>query len=47
LKYLPSDFTLDNLAVLDIQYSNLKEVWKGEKVRNILQSSKFLYIYMI
>jgi hypothetical protein len=32
LKYLPSDFTLENLVVLDIQYSNLKELWKGEKV---------------
>nr|ABC55465.1 TIR-NBS disease resistance-like protein [(Populus tomentosa x Populus bolleana) x Populus tomentosa var. truncata]ABC55466.1 TIR-NBS disease resistance-like protein [(Populus tomentosa x Populus bolleana) x Populus tomentosa var. truncata] len=51
LKYLPSDFILDNLVVLDTQYSNLKELWKGEKVRNILQSPKFLhyviYIYML
>ncbi|KAI9376890.1 hypothetical protein POPTR_019G017082v4 [Populus trichocarpa] len=31
LKYFPSDFTLDNLAVLDMQYSNLKELWKGKK----------------
>ncbi|KAL3564708.1 hypothetical protein D5086_032754, partial [Populus alba] len=31
LKYVPSDFTLDNLAVLDMQYSNLKELWKGKK----------------
>jgi hypothetical protein len=42
LDYLPSDFTLYNLAVLDMQYSNLKELWKGEKVRNMLQSPKFL-----
>jgi hypothetical protein len=51
LKYFPSDFTLDNLAVLDMQYSKLKELWKGKKVRNILQSLKFLqyviYIYML
>jgi hypothetical protein len=51
LKYFPSDFTLDNLAVLDMQYSNLKELWKGKKVRNMLQSPKFLYyviyIYML
>jgi hypothetical protein len=51
LKYFPSDITLDNLAVLDMQYSNLKELWKGEKVGNILQSPKFLqyviYIYML
>jgi hypothetical protein len=32
LKYFSSDFTLDNLAVLDMQYSNLKELWKGQKV---------------
>ncbi|KAL3564695.1 hypothetical protein D5086_032741, partial [Populus alba] len=31
LKYFPSDFTLDNLVVLDMQYSNLKELWKGKK----------------
>ncbi|KAJ6858024.1 TMV resistance protein N isoform X4 [Populus alba x Populus x berolinensis] len=37
LKYLPSDFTLDNLVVLDIQYSNLKELWKGEKILNKLK----------
>ncbi|KAJ6858006.1 TMV resistance protein N isoform X1 [Populus alba x Populus x berolinensis] len=30
-KYFPSDFTLDNLAVVDMQYSNLKELWKGKK----------------
>ncbi|KAI5593651.1 hypothetical protein BDE02_03G027700 [Populus trichocarpa] len=30
-KYFPSDFTLDNLVVLDMQYSNLKELWKGKK----------------
>ncbi|KAL3564709.1 hypothetical protein D5086_032755, partial [Populus alba] len=37
LKYLPSDFTLDNLAVLDMQYSNLKELWKGKKILNRLK----------
>ncbi|XP_052305326.1 disease resistance protein RUN1 isoform X2 [Populus trichocarpa] len=37
LKYLPSDFTLENLVVLDIQYSNLKELWKGEKILNKLK----------
>ncbi|KAJ6951314.1 disease resistance protein RUN1-like [Populus alba x Populus x berolinensis] len=31
LKYFPSGFTLDNLAVLDMQYSNLIELWKGKK----------------
>jgi len=51
MKYFPSDFTVDNLVVLDMQYSNLKELWKKKKVRNMLQSSKFLqyviYIYML
>jgi hypothetical protein len=51
LKYLPHDFTLDNLVVLDMQYSNLKELWKGQQVRNILKSPKFLqyviFIYML
>ncbi|KAI5554493.1 hypothetical protein BDE02_19G017600 [Populus trichocarpa] len=50
LKYFPSNFTLDNLVVLDMQHSNLKELWKEKKVRNMLQSPKFLqyviYIYM-
>uniref|UniRef100_A0A3N7FEQ1 TIR domain-containing protein n=1 Tax=Populus trichocarpa TaxID=3694 RepID=A0A3N7FEQ1_POPTR len=46
LKDFPSDFTADYLAVLDMQYSNLKELWKGKKVRNMLQSPKFL-LYVI
>ncbi|XP_061944124.1 disease resistance protein RUN1-like isoform X2 [Populus nigra] len=37
LKYFPSDFTLYNLAVLDMQYSNLKELWKGKKDLNRLK----------
>ncbi|KAJ6854510.1 disease resistance protein RUN1-like [Populus alba x Populus x berolinensis] len=37
LKCFPSDFTLDNLVVLDIQYSTLKELWKGEKILNKLK----------
>ncbi|KAL9381682.1 hypothetical protein Peur_024717 [Populus x canadensis] len=37
LKYFPSDFTLDNLAVLDMQYSNLKELWKEKKILNRLK----------
>ncbi|XP_061944132.1 disease resistance protein RUN1-like isoform X2 [Populus nigra] len=37
LKCFPSDFTLDNLAVLDMQYSNLKELWKGKKILNKLK----------
>nr|XP_034909754.1 disease resistance protein RUN1-like isoform X2 [Populus alba] len=37
LKYFPSDFTWDNLVVLDMQYSNLKELWKGQKILNRLK----------
>jgi len=37
LKYFPSDFTLDNLVVLDMQYSNLKELWKGKKILDKLK----------
>ncbi|XP_011013099.1 PREDICTED: TMV resistance protein N-like isoform X2 [Populus euphratica] len=38
LKYFPSDFTLDNLVVLDMQYSNLKELWKGKKILSRLKT---------
>nr|XP_034926976.1 disease resistance protein RUN1-like isoform X2 [Populus alba] len=37
LKDFPSDFTLDNLAILDMQYSNLKELWKGKKILDKLK----------
>jgi hypothetical protein len=40
LKSFPSDLMLDNLVVLDMQYSNIKELWKEKKVRNMLQSFK-------
>ncbi|XP_034903991.1 TMV resistance protein N isoform X2 [Populus alba] len=37
LQYLPFDFTLDNLVVLDMQYSKLRELWKGKKILNKLK----------
>jgi hypothetical protein len=40
LKSIPSDLMLDNLVVIDMQYSNIKELWKEKKVRKILQYSK-------
>ena len=40
LKSIPSDLMLDNLVVLDMQYSNIKELWKEKKVRKILQFFK-------
>lgn len=32
LKSLPRDFQPDNLVVLDMQHSNIREVWKGIEV---------------
>ena len=43
LKSFPSDLMLDNLVVLEMQYSNIKELWKEKKVRNILQTSKICH----
>ena len=40
MKSIPSDLMLDNLVVLDMQYSNIKELWKEKKVRKILQFFK-------
>ncbi|XP_042491716.1 disease resistance protein RPV1-like [Macadamia integrifolia] len=31
LRSMPNNFHLDNLVVLDVQFSNLKQVWKGSK----------------
>jgi hypothetical protein len=32
LKFLPQDFHLENLVVLDMEHSNVKEIWKGNRV---------------
>jgi len=32
LEFLPSDFSLDYVVVIDMQYSNIKELWKEKKV---------------
>uniref|UniRef100_A0A2N9FSR3 TIR domain-containing protein n=1 Tax=Fagus sylvatica TaxID=28930 RepID=A0A2N9FSR3_FAGSY len=47
LKFLPQNFHLENLVVLDMQHSNVKQVWKEIKVFNKLQvlnlsNSKYL-----
>lgn len=34
LKILPQKLHLENLVVLDLQHSNLKEVWKENRVMN-------------
>ncbi|KAK4479966.1 hypothetical protein RD792_013020 [Penstemon davidsonii] len=31
LKSIPSDFPLENIVVIDIRYSSLKQIWKGVK----------------
>ncbi|XP_042492133.1 disease resistance protein RPV1-like isoform X2 [Macadamia integrifolia] len=35
LRYMPNNFHLENLVVLDLQYSNLKQVWKGSKPESL------------
>jgi hypothetical protein len=41
MKSLPSDLQLNNLVVLDLQHSNIEELWKGTKVRNFQLAPKF------
>jgi len=43
LTFLPQNFHLENLVILDMQHSNLKQVWKKNKVTNLsLSLSLFL-----
>ncbi|KAB1218978.1 TMV resistance protein N [Morella rubra] len=37
LKFLPPSFHLENLVILDMQYSSVKEVWKEIKILNKLK----------
>ncbi|RQO93003.1 hypothetical protein POPTR_007G143300v4 [Populus trichocarpa] len=37
LEFLPSDFTLDYLVVIDMRYSNIRELWKEKKILNKLK----------
>ncbi|KAJ6857996.1 disease resistance protein RUN1-like isoform X2 [Populus alba x Populus x berolinensis] len=43
MKYFPSDFTGDYLAILDMQYSNLKELWKEKKILDKLKILNLSY----
>ncbi|KAL9381643.1 hypothetical protein Peur_024678 [Populus x canadensis] len=43
LKYFPSNLTLDNLVVLDMQYSNIKELWNQKKILNKLRILNLSY----
>jgi hypothetical protein len=40
LEFLPFDFTPDYIVVIDMKYSNIKELWKEKKVRNIPKCPK-------
>ncbi|XP_059430795.1 disease resistance protein RPV1-like [Corylus avellana] len=37
LKFLPQNFHLENLVILDMQHSNVKQVWKKKKIFNKLK----------
>uniref|UniRef100_A0A6N2M6A9 TIR domain-containing protein n=1 Tax=Salix viminalis TaxID=40686 RepID=A0A6N2M6A9_SALVM len=43
LKSFPSDFMLDKLVVLEMQYSNIKELWKEKKILNKLKILNLSY----
>uniref|UniRef100_A0A6N2KED8 TIR domain-containing protein n=1 Tax=Salix viminalis TaxID=40686 RepID=A0A6N2KED8_SALVM len=43
LKSLPFDLMLDNLVVLEMQYSNIKELWKEKKILNKLKILNLSY----
>ncbi|KAG5223849.1 TMV resistance protein [Salix suchowensis] len=48
LKFFPSDFILDNVVVLEMQYSNIKELWKEKKILNKLKILNLSYsIYLV
>jgi len=44
LKSFPSDLMLDNLVVLDMQYSNIKELWKEKFVLNTIYIFKLPFL---
>lgn len=37
LRFLPSDFLLDYVVVIDMKYSNIRELWKEKKILNNLK----------
>ncbi|XP_034918640.1 disease resistance protein Roq1 [Populus alba] len=43
MKSLPSDLQLNNLVVLDLQHSNIQELWKGTKILNKLKILNLSY----
>jgi hypothetical protein len=45
LKFLPFDFTLEYVVVIDMKCSNIRELWKKKKVLNIPKCSKSCLLY--
>ncbi|KAG2682450.1 hypothetical protein I3760_11G192200 [Carya illinoinensis] len=43
LKFLPQNFHLENLVVLDMQCSNLKQIWKENRILNNLKVLNLSY----
>ncbi|XP_059429156.1 disease resistance protein RUN1-like [Corylus avellana] len=43
LKVLPQDFHLENLVVLDMQYSSVEQIWKDDRVLNKLKVLNLSY----
>ncbi|XP_042948555.1 disease resistance protein RPV1-like isoform X3 [Carya illinoinensis] len=43
LKFLPQNFHLENLVVLDMRYSNLKQIWKENRILNNLKVLNLSY----
>uniref|UniRef100_A0A6N2LLQ0 TIR domain-containing protein n=1 Tax=Salix viminalis TaxID=40686 RepID=A0A6N2LLQ0_SALVM len=43
LKSFPSDLMVDNVVVLEMQYSNIKELWKEKKILNKLKILNLSY----
>nr|XP_034928415.1 LOW QUALITY PROTEIN: disease resistance protein RPV1-like [Populus alba] len=37
LRFLPSDISLDYVVVIDMKYSNIRELWKEKKILNTLK----------
>jgi hypothetical protein len=46
LKFLPQNFHLENLVVLDMQHSNIKQVWKEIKIVRIKTSYNAFYFFI-
>ncbi|KAG7957788.1 hypothetical protein I3843_11G192800 [Carya illinoinensis] len=43
LKFLPQNFHLENLVVLEMQYNNLTQIWKGNRILNNLKVLNLSY----